>query len=115
MFIIINFNYAETDVGQASHVATMEINEDTPSYDVMCKSTQLEEDTEVPLQRLTRPPSHQEATHLTLPVGNQQAFHQYRIDDSEDLELIIEYLRKDCEKVMQKGICRVNVGIYLEK
>ena len=116
--VVYNFKiwvvFAETDVGQASHVAAMEINEDIPPYDVTCKITAQMEDSDVPLQRSARPPPHQEAPRQAMPVTKLYS-QRRRINERKHLEKIIKDLREEYEDAMQGGICEVEVAIYLEK
>ena len=101
-------------MGQASHVATMEINEDIPAYVRKCRSTAQPMDTSAPAQSMARPPTAQEVNPSAFPAAEPDGCVRRRIHDMEDLELIIGYFQKDCQRTMQKGVCEVVMAIYLK-
>ena len=65
--------------------------------------------TSAPTQPMARPPTNPSTFPAAEPVGCVR----HRIHDMEDLELIIGYFRKDCERTMQRGACEVVMEIYL--
>ena len=92
----------------------MEINEDIPAYDTKCKSTAQPMDASAPKQPMARPPSAAEVNPPAFPAAEPHTCVRRRIHDMEDLELIISYFRKDCERTIQRGACEVVMAIYLK-